>query len=333
MALTFPVSFAMPATLARPMVPLPWEVEAHMVFVGIGKSLFHKFQQDDAMGGAAEMAFRFMFAIFPLLIFLAGLSSYIARWLGIENPTEEILAQAGEQLPSDVQSIIEPQLRDIFESQNAGLLTVTALTAIWVASSGTKTVMKTLNRVYEVEESRPFIKKQAVGVGLTVVGGLVFLAGAIVLVVGQAAGAQVAEWVGLEGEWSTIVYFARIPIVLALIAIAVGLVYWSAPNTDQPLKWVTWGGGLFVLMWIVATLGFGFYVSNFGSYNATYGSLGAVIILMTWLYLSSLLLIVGAEVNFIVEQRYAEGEAAEPVKDTAESDARARSAEGTRTAG
>lgn len=272
-----------------------------------GQQLVRKVQDDDAMGGAAELAFRFMFALFPLLIFLAALSSYVARWLGIDNPTQEILNEAGSQLPSDVASLLETQLSEIFESQNAGLLTVTAVTAVWAASSGTKTVMKVLNRVNEVEEQRSFLRKQLVGVGLTVVGGLAFLAGTIVLVVGQAAGDGIASALGLEGAWSLAVTLGRIPLVLVLIGIAVSMVYWSAPATKQPFQWVSRGAVIFLVAWVLATVGFGFYVANFGSYNATYGSLGAVVILMTWMYFSSLLLIVGAEINIVIERARADG--------------------------
>src|SRR5690606_15170654 len=215
--------------------------EASMAIVAWGKRIVQKVQVDDAMGAAAELAFRFMFALFPLVIFLAALGSYVARWLGIDDPTQEILNEAGDQLPADVASLLETQLNGIFQNQNPGLMTVTAATALWAASSGTKTVMKVLNRVYEVEESRPFIRKQLVGVGLTILGGLAFIAGAVVLVVGQAAGDGIAGAVGLEGAWTWIVSIARIPIVLMLIGVAVGFIYWSAPATDLPWKWVTWG--------------------------------------------------------------------------------------------
>ena len=295
-----------------------------------GIAFYRKFSRDDAMGSAAEMAFRFMFALFPLLVFLAALSAYIARWLGIDNPTEEILTQAGDRLPSDVQGVLEPQLREIFGNRNPGLITVTAVTAIWAASTGTKTVMKTLNQVYEVDETRPFLKKQVVGVGLTIIGGLVFLAGAIILVVGQALGQQIAEAIGLGNAWAVAVTYGRIPVVLVLIAIAVGLVYWSAPNAGLPFKWTSWGAALFVVAWVVATIAFGFYVANFASYNATYGSLGAVIILMTWLYLSSLLLIVGAEVNYLVDARTSEARSEERQRGDEPTTADARSSRAER---
>src|SRR3546814_8704117 len=106
-----------------------------------------------------------MFALFPLLIFLAASSGFVARWLGIDNPTEEIITQAGDRLPSDAPGVLEPQLRSIFDNQNAGLITITAITAIWAASSGTKTVLKALNRVHAVDETRPFIREQATAIG------------------------------------------------------------------------------------------------------------------------------------------------------------------------
>ena len=274
----------------------------------IAKAIYAKIQHDDALGAAAELAFRFMFALFPLLIFLAALSSYVAAWLGIDNPTQDIIREAGDRLPDDAASLLETQLSGIFDNRNPGLLTVTALTALWAASSGTKAVMKNINVVYEVEETRPFVKKQAVGVGLTIVGGLVFLGGTIILMVGPVVGDEIAQTVGLGDTWGTFVNLARIPIVLLLLAVAVALVYWSAPNAEIPLRWFSPGAAVFVILWLAATLAFGFYVANFANYNATYGSLGGVIILMTWLYLTSFLLLLGAELNVLAARRATEEE-------------------------
>lgn len=272
--------------------------------VETAKALVKKVGADDVLGVAAELAFRLMFAMFPLLLFLATLSSYTAGWLGIDDPTEEILREAGEQLPADAASLLGRQLDDIFGNRNPGLLTFAAVAALWAASSGTKTVMKALNRVYEVDEARSFLRKQATGVLLTVIGGLAFLLGAIVLMIGQVVGQEIAAALGMAEVWASVVNLARIPVVLLIVTVAVSLIYWSAPNAGLPFHFLSWGAAFFVVSWLVATLGFGIYVSNFGSYNATYGSLGSVIILMTWLYLSSLLLLVGAEVNVILARRH-----------------------------
>lgn len=269
----------------------------------VARALIRRIQEDDVPGVAAELAFRFMFALFPFLIFLAALSSYVAGWLGIEDPTREILAEVGSALPEDAASILESQLQTIFGSQQPGLLTVTAVLALWSASSGTKTVMKALNRAYDVQEERPFLRKQVVGLLLTLVGGLAFLAGAIVLVVGQAVGQDVADAVGLGETWVVVATWIRIPVVLLLIMAATAFVYWSAPATDLTWRWFSWGAALFVVVWLVATIGFAFYVANFANYQGTYGSIGGIIILMTWLYITALVLIMGAEFNAVLERR------------------------------
>ena len=269
--------------------------------VELAKALFAKVQADDVPGAAAELAFRFMFALFPLLIFLTTLGSYIAGWLGIEDPAQAILREAGEHLPDEASGLIEGQLEGIFSERNPGLLSLAAIGALWAASSGTKTVMKVLNRIYGVDEARPFIRKQATGLLLTVIGGLSFLVAALVLMVGQVVGQEAAAWLGVGDAWGTLVTLARIPLVLALLMVAVSLIYWSAPNARLPFHWLSWGGIFFVVTWLIATLAFGTYVANFGAYNATYGSLGSVMVLMTWLFLTSLLLLVGAALNVVLE--------------------------------
>ncbi len=270
------------------------------------KDLIARIQEDDVPGVSAELAFRLLFALFPFLIFLAALSSYVAGWLGIQNPTQDIITEVGDTLPADAASILETQLQGIFDNRNPGLLSVTAILAIWSASSGTKTVMKALNRAYDVEEERPFLRKQAVGLLLTVVGGLAFLVGALVLVLGQVVGENVAGAVGLGDVWATVVSWLRLPVVLLLMILATAFVYWSAPAAKLPWRWFSWGAALFVVVWLVATVGFAFYVANFANYAGTYGSLGGIIILMTWLYLTSLVLILGAEFNVALERRRSE---------------------------
>ena len=153
------------------------------------------------------------------------------------------------------------------------------------------------------------MRKQTTGVLLTLGGGVTFLVAALVLMAGQVLGEEIAGWIGLEAGWGLLVSLARIPLVVLLLMAAVSLIYWSAPNTGLPFRQISWGGAAFVVSWALATLGFGFYASNFGSYNATYGSVGSIIVLMTWLYLTALLLLVGAELNVLLERRrVAEGE-------------------------
>src|SRR5690606_32584580 len=125
---------------------------------------------------------------------------------------------------------IEGQLSTIFAGANPGLLSFGAIGALWAASGGVKSIMKALNRAYDVEEARGFIRKQAVGLGLTLLASVAFIMTALIIIGGQIAGEAVAEQIGIEGVWSTVVSLARIPVVLALLIGAVMFVYWAAPN-------------------------------------------------------------------------------------------------------
>ncbi|MEX1022594.1 MAG: YihY/virulence factor BrkB family protein [Dehalococcoidia bacterium] len=264
------------------------------------RALVREIQEDDVTGAAAELAFRFLFALFPFFIFLAALASFGAEWLGIEDPTQRIISQIGNALPSEGASVLEGQLSAVFESRNAGLLSFGAIAALWAASTGTKTMMKGMNRAYDAEEDRPFLQKQAVGLGLTLLGGLSFIAAAVVLIVGQVVGSDIAAALGLGEVWSVAVNIARIPVVILVLLDGVAFIYWATPNVDIPFRSVLPGAIAFVVTWVVFTLGFGFYVANFGAYEATYGALGGVIVLMMWLYITSLVLLAGAEVNAIL---------------------------------
>ncbi|MGE3961823.1 MAG: YihY/virulence factor BrkB family protein [Dehalococcoidia bacterium] len=267
------------------------------------KDLYREFQEDDLMGGAAELAYRFLFALFPFFIFLAALSGYVTSWLDVQNPTDEIVSSIGDTLPADASGVLEEQLRGVLDNSRGGLLSFGAIAALWAASSATKTVMKWMNRVYNVREDRPFLKKQAVGLGLTLVGALGFILGAAVLIGGQVAGSEITEQIGLSGAWGTVVSWARIPAALLLLMAAMAVVYWVTPNAGLPFAWITPGAVLFVVTWIVATIAFAFYVANFANYQATYGALGGVIILMLWLYITALVLLLGGKINATIEAR------------------------------
>lgn len=271
--------------------------------MNFGKDLFREVMEDDLLGGSAELAYRFLFALFPFFIFLAALASYVTGWIGVQNPTDQIISNIGDTLPDDASGVLETQLRDILNNSGAGLLSFGGLAALWASSSATKTIMKWMNRVYNVKEDRPFLRKQAVGVALTLLGAAGFILGAVVLIGGQVAGDQIAERVGLSGVWGTVVNLARIPAVLVLLAAAMAVIYWLAPNTGYKFRWITPGAVMFVVVWIVATIGFAFYIANFGNYQATYGALAGVIILMLWLYITAFVMLLGGKVNAVFEAR------------------------------
>ena len=271
--------------------------------IDTAKQLLKKVGDDDLTGLAAELSYRLLLALFPFFIFLAALGGFVAAAANIDNPTERIMDNLQDNLPVDAASVLEGQLEEVLENQNPGLLSVGILGAIWGSSAAMNTAIKAFNRAYHVEETRPFLKRTFLALGLTVLAG-VFLVGAFaMLIVGQLFAGAIGDAIGLEGALVTLLNILRFPFVALLVAVAMAFLYRAAPNVDIPFRWVTPGAVMFVVLWIIATIAFGFYVSNIASYNATYGTLGGVIVLMVWLYLTALIALIGAELNAVLQAR------------------------------
>ena len=211
-------------------------------------------------------------------------------------------------VPADAYSVINTQVANVVDSKNAALLSFGILGAVWASSSGIGSLMKALNRVYEVKETRPFYKKYAIAVGLTLLAGGLIVASLILMLAGQFFATEFARGVGLEDSAATVFVIVRWPMAIAALLLAVAFLYWAAPNVDLPFKWITPGAVVFVFTWLIATFGFGLYVANFGSYGDTYGALGGVVVLLVWLYLTSFILLVGAEFNAVLAQQTAPAE-------------------------
>lgn len=267
------------------------------------KKLFKEIGDDDVSGLAAELAYRMLLALFPFFIFLAALGGFIASAANIENPTERIMENLRDTLPSDAASVLETQLDSILSNQNGGLLTLGILGAVWGASAAMNTIIKALNRAYDVEETRPFWKKTPMALGLTVLAAVFFIGSFTVLIAGQIFAEDIGNKLGLGDVTTTALNILRIPFVILLLAIAMAFLYWAAPNAKLPFRWVSPGAIMFIVVWIAGTVGFSFYVANFATYNSTYGTLGGVVVLMIWLYLTSFIIVAGAELNAILQAK------------------------------
>jgi membrane protein len=265
-----------------------------------GKRLVKEVGEDDISGAATELAYRLFLAMFPFFIFLAALGGFVADILDVTNPTEEIMDRIGDSLPPDTASILERELTTVIESQDLGLMSIGIVGAIWAASSGVGTITKTMNRIYAVKETRSRWKRYGLAVGVTLLGGGILIVVFLVQIVGQLYGLQLAAELGLEGAAAKAISLARWPIVIVFVLVALAFIYWAAPNAGMPFRWVTPGAVLATIGWLTMSLGFGFYVSNFSSYNATYGTLGGVVVTLVWFYLSSFVVLLGAEVNAVL---------------------------------
>jgi membrane protein len=259
---------------------------------------------DEAPELAAGLAYRFLFAIFPFGIFVAALAAFVAQGLGLGDPTDEILASVGDNLPPEVAAQVSPQLQQVLGVARPGLLSFGAILALWAATSGISSLMSAMNKAYDVDETRNFFVKNVRAVLLTLLGSIGLLAAFVTLVGGSVLTEQAIKQLGIsEGVWET-VSLLRYPVVLALVAVAVGVLFRYGPNVAVSFRWTLIGGLVFAILWVVATVVFGLYVANFANYANTYGALGGVIVLMLWFYLTALLLLIAAETTSVLAKEH-----------------------------
>lgn len=270
--------------------------------VGFARRVLKSVQRDDVPGVAAEIAFRFLFAVFPLAFFVAALGSFAAQALGIGNPAREIVEGLGDNLPPSIAQALQPELEQLLDSARPGLLTAGALAALWAATGGTNALVKGIHRAYDAPERRPIVLRYAVAVALTVLAALGILGSFVTIVGGAAVTEQLAERLGLGSEAGTILGILRWPVVGLALTAAVAVLYRYGPSLVVPWRWIIVGATVFTVGWLCATAGLAWYAGNVADYGATYGSLGAVIVLMLWFYATATMLLVGAEVAAALAQ-------------------------------
>src|SRR5918997_837610 len=254
-----------------------------------------EFQRDDALGLAAQLAFYLILALFPFLLVLVSLMGTFSS----PELADQVLGYFREVTPQQVYEIIDSYLHDIIAGNRPapGLFSVGLVIALWSASGAFAALINALNKAYDVEESRPFWKVRGIALLMTLGLCVMIIVGVLLLVAGPPIGRGIADLLGL-GEIFTLVWnVVQWPVALSLMVITVALLYYFAPDAGQPFRWITPGGLIGVLLWVLASVIFRFYVSNLGSYDATYGSIGAVIVLLLYLYISSLTILFGAEIN------------------------------------
>jgi membrane protein len=254
-----------------------------------------EFQRDDALGLAAQLAFYLILALFPFLLVLVSLMGTFSS----PELADQVLGYFREVTPQQVYEIIDSYLHDIIAGNRPapGLFSVGLVIALWSASGAFAALINALNKAYDVEETRPFWKVRGIALLMTLGLSVMIIVGVLLLVAGPPIGRGIADLLGL-GEIFTLVWnVVQWPVALSLMVITVALLYYFAPDAGQPFRWITPGGLIGVLLWVLASVIFRFYVSNFGSYDATYGSIGAVIVLLLYLYISSLTILFGAELN------------------------------------
>lgn len=266
-------------------------------FSGFIKELITRIKNVDVTGLAAQLAFFFLLALFPLLIFMFTLLPY----LNLDQA--EIFMFIRDYAPESVASLLEETLSDVLSQRSGGLLSFGVVATIWSASKGMNALTKALNLSYFQEESRSFIIARGMSVVFTIMLIAVVVVALVLPVFGEQIGTFAFSYLGLEEGflklWANLRWFLP-PI---LIYSVFSLIYWLVPNLKLQYRSVILGSVLVTIGWIVTSLGFSFYVGNYGSYSNTYGSIGAIIVLMMWLYLSGIILMIGGQINAVMKDR------------------------------
>jgi len=261
------------------------------------KSLKNEYTRDKVSDVAGSLTFFGVLALFPFLLFLVSLASVI-----IDPAQAQVLVQELSKVaPKEVATILGERLQSLAAGNNVGLLTVGAVGAIWAASGGVVSLMKALNTAYGVEEKRPFWKVR----GLALLVTLVAAAFSIIAAAVAVATPPLAEKLG--GPFPTLVTWLRLPLAGALMMFLWAVLYYSLPDVKQKFKFITPGSIVGVIIWVIASWGFSVYVANFGKYDANYGAIGGVIVMLLWMWITAQVILLGAEINAILEHRSPEG--------------------------
>jgi membrane protein len=254
-----------------------------------------EFRRDNLTDWAAALTYYGVLSIFPALLALVSILGLIGS-----SATQPLLENVGAFAPGPARDIVSNAIRGLEESRGAaGVLFVVGLAgALWAASGYIAAFMRASNAIWDVEEARPIWWTLPLRIAITVVVVVLLALSAVAVVVTGSFADRAGELLGLGGAAVTAWEIAKWPVLLLIVSGIFALLYYAAPNVRQPgFRWVTPGGILAVIVWVVASAAFALYVANFGSYNKTYGSVAAVIIFLVWLWISNIALLLGAELN------------------------------------
>jgi membrane protein len=268
---------------------------------GVLKRVIKEYQRDNLSDWAAALTYYAMLSLFPGLLVLVSALRLLGRSVVttvIDNITQVAPGTAGNVIKGAVNNILN-------SGQNtASILAVASLLgALWSASSYVAAFMRAANAIYDVPEGRPAWKKLPVRLGVTIVTGVLLSVSAFAVVLTGRLAEQVGKLLGMGGVAVTVWNIAKWPVLALIISLVFAILYWAAPNARQGgFRWVSPGGILAVVIWLIGSAGFAVYVANFGSYNKTYGTLATAIIFLVWLYLTNTAVLLGAELNAELER-------------------------------
>jgi membrane protein len=269
-------------------------------WLGVLKRSVKEFQEDKLTDWAAALTYYGVLAIFPALLVLVSVLGLIG-----ESATQPLIDNLSEVAPGPAQEILTNALENLQGSQGAAgvAFVLGLLVALWSASGYVGAFMRASNTIYDIQEGRPLWKTLPLRVGLTIVLLTLVVISALGVVLTGGIAKEVGSVVGVGDTAVSVWNIAKWPVILLVVSFMFALLYWAAPNVKQPgFRWLSPGGLLAVIGWVIASAAFAFYVSNFASYNKTYGAIGGMIVFLVWLWLSNTMVLLGAEVNAELER-------------------------------
>lgn len=260
------------------------------------KELHGHILNDEVFGLSAQLAYFFLLSLFPFLIFLVTLVGYLPI------SEESVLSFIRQYAPGETMNLIETNVMNILENQRGDLLSFGIIGTIWSASNGLNAIFRAFNRAYEVNENRSFIITRLMAIFLTIAMIFVIIVALSLPVFGKAIGLFVAKYFGVSATFLTIWNTIRWVFSFIILMIVFTFLYYLAPNKKLKLREVIVGAAFATIGWQVVSFGFSFYVNQFGNFSAMYGSIGAIIILMIWFYMSGIIIIIGGEINALAKK-------------------------------
>jgi membrane protein len=265
------------------------------------RKTMREFGEDQCTDKAAALTYYAVLAIFPAALALTSILGLVGQ---ADEAVETVVKVLRPLVSDSTINAVEPVLMGMTKSQSAGLTFVIGLLgALWSASGYIGAFGRALNSIYEIDEGRPFWKLRPIQMLITLVAVILSALVLVMLVVSGPLAESIGEQIGLGSAAQTAWSIAKWPVLAVVVVLVVAMLYYATPNVKQPkFRWISVGAAVAIVTWVVASLGFAFYVANFGSYDKTYGSIAGVIVALLWLWLTNLSLLFGAEIDSELER-------------------------------
>lgn len=281
----------------------PWRLGG-LTFAQLGKRLWRKIELDEVFTRSAALSYYFFSALVPMVFFLMAVLGLFASQS--EHLRNNLLRYAAEVMPASAFALVEKTLREISTSSTGLKLIFGLVLSLWAGSGGMRSIMDALNRCYHVQEERPYWKRLLVSLALTVAMAMLAVCALAIVLYGREIAQSVGAYIGLSGFAMMAWKFTQLPLALFFVLVAFALVYYWGPDAEQRWQWITPGSIVGVVVWIAVSSLFRAYLHFYNSYSKTYGSLGAVIVLLLWLYITGLAILMGGEINSEIENAAAD---------------------------